>query len=89
MSWTRTSALTVRHKGIFVVLALVLLICVAAILIGAVGIGLGRSRHFNDVERFHRARGITTGWARDGITRPRMADHAAQAREPVDAVDAD
>ena len=66
-------------------LALVLLVAIAAMLIGAVGIGIGRSRSFNDVERFHRARGITTGWARDGITRPRIVDESAKAKTPTDA----
>ena len=51
-------------------LVLVFLIAIAAILAGSGAVALARSRQFNDVERFHRARGITTGWARAGITRP-------------------
>lgn len=51
-------------------LVFVFLVAIAAILVGSGVVALGRSRQYNDVERFHRARGITTGWARSGMTRP-------------------
>ena len=39
--------------------------------IGVLGIAaLGRSRRFNEVDRFHRASRMTTEWARAGVTRP-------------------
>jgi hypothetical protein len=52
------------------VLVLVLLIAIAAVVLGAGSLLFGAGRKFDDVERFHRARGITTGWARDGMVRP-------------------
>ena len=55
-------------------LVLVFLLAIAAILVAAAWVAIGRSRQFNDVERFHRARGITTGWARNGVTRPVIGD---------------
>ena len=51
-------------------LVLVLLIAVGAVVVGAGSLLFGAGRHFDDVERFHRARGITSGWARDGVVRP-------------------
>jgi hypothetical protein len=53
-----------------IVLVLVLLIAIAAVVLGAGSLLFGAGRSFDDVERFHRARGITTGWARDGVARP-------------------
>ena len=51
-------------------LVLVILVAVGAVIIGAGSLLFGAGRSFDDVERFHRARGITTGWARDGVVRP-------------------
>jgi len=69
------------------VLVLVFLVAIAAILAGSGAVALGRGRRFNDVERFHRARGITTGWARSGMTRPVVGEQrsARQERERSDA----
>jgi len=69
------------------VLVFVFLIAIAAILIGSGAVALGRGRHFNDVERFHRARGITTGWARSGMTRPVVGEQpkSREQREHSDA----
>jgi hypothetical protein len=71
------------------VLVLVFLVAIAAILAGSGAVALARSRQFNDVERFHRARGITTGWARSGMTRPVIGEqptgrehNPATRREP-------
>ncbi|MDQ1684558.1 MAG: hypothetical protein QOC82_1295 [Frankiaceae bacterium] len=68
-------------------LVLVFLLAIAAILIGSGVVAAGRARHFNDVERFHRARGITTGWARSGMTRPVVGEQRAprEQRERTDA----
>jgi hypothetical protein len=52
------------------VLVLVLLLAIGAVIVGAGSLLFGAGRNFDDVERFHRARGITTGWARDGVVRP-------------------
>jgi len=69
------------------VLVVVFLVAIAAILIGSGAVALGRGRHFNDVERFHRARGITTGWARSGMTRPVVGEQRA-ARDDRERSDA-
>jgi hypothetical protein len=63
------------------VLVLVFLVAIAAILVGSGVVALGRSRQFNDVERFHRARGITTGWARSGMTRPVIGEQPTGDRD--------
>jgi len=55
------------------VLVFVLLLAVAAVVLGFGSLLFGARRGFDDVERFHRARGITTGWARDATTRPLIA----------------
>jgi len=52
------------------VLVLVLLIAIGAVVVGTGSLLFGAGRSFDDVERFHRARGITTGWAREGVVRP-------------------
>jgi len=52
------------------VLVLVLLLAIGAVVLGTGSLLFGAGRRFDDVERFHRARGITTGWAREGIVRP-------------------
>ena len=54
-------------------------------MLGAGSLVFGAGRSFDDVERFHRARGITTGWARDGVVRPvigaqKQPDEAARRR---------
>jgi hypothetical protein len=37
-----------------------------------------RADRLGDVERFHRARAMTTEWARAGVTQPVFADEAAE-----------
>ena len=69
------------------VLVVVFLVATAAVLLGSGALALGRRRQFNDVERFHRARGITTGWARAGVTRPVLGEQRA-AREERERSDA-
>ena len=51
-------------------LVLVLLLAIGAVVVGTGSLLFGAGRSFDDVERFHRARGITTGWAREGVVRP-------------------
>ena len=70
-------------------LVLVLLLAIGAVIVGAGSLLFGAGRSFDDVERFHRARGITTGWARDGVVRPvigpqKQGERAEQSRAPAD-----
>ena len=70
-------------------LVLVLLIAIAAVVVGTGTVLFGAGRSFDDVERFHRARGITTGWAREGVTRPvigaqKQGEPAESERESAD-----
>ena len=46
---------------------------VAAIVAAAVAVAvpaMARQRRFSEVDRFHRARAMTTAWARAGVTSP-------------------
>lgn len=72
-------------------LALALAVVVAAVIVGMGSLYLGRPRRDDEVERFHRARQMTTEWARSGVSRPRLVDDAMPAepmpepeREPAD-----
>lgn len=49
---------------------LVAVVAVAALVAGAGTLVFGRRHRYDDVQRFHRARGITTGWARAALTQP-------------------
>ena len=62
-------------------LVLVLLLAIGAVVVGTGSLLFGAGRNFDDVERFHRARGITTGWAREGVVRPVIGSQASGARE--------
>ena len=53
---------------------LVVVLAAVAVLLGVAGVVVAGRRGFDDVEGFHRARDITSGWARDGVTRPLIAD---------------
>jgi hypothetical protein len=44
-----------------------------------------RDQRLDDVERFHRARAMTTEWARAGVTQPVFADEAAREFADADA----
>jgi hypothetical protein len=65
------------------------LLLAAAIVVGAIALLLprfGRDRRLHEVDRFHRAGQITSGWARDAVTQPVLVDDAAprdQAAEPA------
>lgn len=62
-----------NRKGVCSVLAMLIVLVVMALL-GVLGLAaLGRSRHFNEVDRFHRASQMTTAWARSGVTQPVIA----------------
>lgn len=71
-------------------LALALAVVVAAVIVGLGSLFMGRPRRDDEVERFHRARSLTTEWARSGVSRPNLVDDAAlvdppREREPVEA----
>jgi hypothetical protein len=56
------------------------LLLAAAIVVGAIALLLprfGRDRRLHEVDRFHRAGQITSGWARDAVTQPVLVDDAA------------
>jgi len=55
-------------------LALSLAVVVAAVLVMAGRLVSQPRRRDDEIERFHRARQMTTEWARDGVTRPVFAD---------------
>lgn len=62
-------------------LVLVLLLAIGAVVVGTGSLLFGAGRSFDDVERFHRARGITTGWAREGVVRPVIGPQKSGARD--------
>jgi len=67
-------------------LALAVAVVVAAVIVGLGSLLIGRPRRDDEVERFHRARRMTTEWARSGVGRPTLVDDAAPAApapEPV------
>lgn len=51
-------------------LALLVLIALGALALGAAAIAFGGHRRFDEVDRFHRASAMTTAWARDAVTKP-------------------
>jgi len=55
------------------VLAVIVIVALVAAAAGLLLVGLGRSRRFDEVERFHRASAMTTEWARRGVTSPVIA----------------
>jgi hypothetical protein len=57
-----------------IVLAVLVVIAVAAGIVILAGAAFSRHRHFDEVDRFHRASRMTSEWARSGVTRPVMAD---------------
>ena len=54
-------------------LAVLIVIAVGAGIVVLAVTALGRHRHFNEVDRFHRASRMTSEWARAGVTRPLIA----------------
>ena len=71
-------------------ITVLLAVVIAAALLGLGRLLLGRSRTDDEVERFHRARQMTTDWARAGVTQPVFADELSdedreRQREQQDA----
>jgi hypothetical protein len=68
------------------VLVLLLAVAIAGVAVAFISIALGRGRRFDDVERFHRARQMTTEWARSGVSSPFIAPqpNGNDARESVE-----
>ena len=56
-----------------IVLAVLIVIAIGAGIVILAGTALSRHRHFNEVDRFHRASRMTSEWARSGVTRPVIA----------------
>ena len=61
----------------------VLAVLIVAAALSAAGalllVAVGRSRQFNDVDRFHRASAMTTEWARQGVTTPVIVEEEPAA----------
>jgi hypothetical protein len=57
-----------------IVLAVVVVIAIGAGFVVLAATAFSRHRHFNEVDRFHRASRMTSEWARSGVTRPVLAD---------------
>lgn len=56
----------------------------AAVIVGIVALILprfGRDHRLQEVDRFHRAGQITSGWARAGVTQPVLVDDAVPREE--------
>ena len=64
-------------------LAVLIVIAVGAGIVLLAVTAFSRHRHFNEVDRFHRASRMTTEWARNGVTRPVIAeqDESREAQE--------
>ena len=54
-------------------LAVIVIVALVGTAVGALLVGLGRGRRFDEVARFHRASAMTTEWARRGVTTPVIA----------------
>ena len=67
-----------------IVLAVLIVIAVGAGIVAISAAAFSRHRHFNEVDRFHRASRMTSEWARSGVTRPVIydADAARDDSEP-------
>ena len=64
-----------------VLVVVAIIAAVAAVAVPA----LARQRRFNEVDRFHRARAMTTEWARNGVTSP-VVPPASESEEIDDRV---
>ena len=54
-------------------LAVLVIVGIAVAVVAVVVPAMSRQRRFNEVDRFHRARAMTTEWARSGITSPMVS----------------
>jgi type II secretory pathway pseudopilin PulG len=52
------------------VLAVLVVVAVLAAVVAVAVPALSRQRRYSEVDRFHRARAMTTEWARGGVTSP-------------------
>lgn len=64
-------------------LAVLVIVAIAVAVVAVVVPAMRHQRRFNEVDRFHRARAMTTEWARNGVTRPVVP----QSSEPADLDD--
>ena len=64
-------------------LAVLVVVAIAVAVVAVLVPALSRQRRFNEVDRFHRARAMTTEWARSGVTRPVVS----QQQEPSEVDD--
>ena len=64
-------------------LAVLVVVAIAVAVVAVLVPALSRQRRFNEVDRFHRARAMTTEWARSGVTRPVVS----QPQEPSEVDD--
>jgi hypothetical protein len=64
-----------------IVLAVLIVIAVGAGIVVLAATAFSRNRHFNEVDRFHRASRMTTEWSRAGVTRPVIAEQEEEPRE--------
>lgn len=69
-------------------LVLALAVVVAVLVVGLGSLLLGRPRQDDEVERFHRARRMTTEWARSGVTRPNLVEDAVLPDPPHESAPA-
>jgi hypothetical protein len=64
----------------YVLLAAAVIVCAVALVLPR----LGRDHRLHEVDRFHRAGQITSGWARAGVTQPVLVDDAAPRDEDAE-----
>ncbi|MDQ1697292.1 MAG: hypothetical protein QOJ03_2645 [Frankiaceae bacterium] len=68
-------------------LAVLVVFAVLFAVVAVSAAAFGRSRRFNEVDRFHRASRMTTEWARSGVTKPVLGDQHSpeEKRERTEA----
>lgn len=66
-------------------LAVLVIVAIAVAVIAVAVPAVSRQRRFNEVDRFHRARAMTTEWARSGLTSPMLSStpESAEVEEKV------
>jgi len=70
LSWSATNVRRPTQGLTFIVLAVLIVIAITGGLVVLAAAAFSRHRHFNEVDRFHRASRMTTEWARAGVTKP-------------------
>lgn len=66
-------------------LAVLVVVAILAAIVAVAVPTLTRQRRFSEVDRFHRARAMTTEWARAGVTSP-VAPPTSETQEADDRV---